>query len=91
MNVNVSAEPRTADTEVGAIRATLQVAERPSEISAVVSPSAEAAPDAAAPARPRGARPKAKGARKTAAKGKKKAAGARTTARKGGRAKKAKA
>jgi large subunit ribosomal protein L22 len=70
---------------------TVQVAERPSEISAVVSPSAEAAPDAAAPARPRGARPKAKGARKTAAKGKKKAAGARTTARKGGRAKKAKA
>jgi len=29
VNVNVSAETRTADTEVGAIRATLQVAERP--------------------------------------------------------------
>ena len=29
MNVNVSAEPRTADAEVGAIRATVQVVERP--------------------------------------------------------------
>ena len=29
MNVNVSAEPRTADAEVGAMRATVQVVERP--------------------------------------------------------------
>ena len=71
---------------------TVQVAERPSEISAVVSPAAEAAAETPAPARPRGAAPKkAKaGARKTAAKGRKKAAGARKTVRKGGRAKKAK-
>ena len=70
---------------------TVQVAERPSEISAVAAPSAEAAPEAAAPARRRGVRPKARGARTTGAKGKKKAAGARKPARKGGRAKKAKA
>jgi large subunit ribosomal protein L22 len=75
---------------------TVQVAERPSEISAVEPVPGEAAapPKAPAPAPSRSAAPKRKpkaGARKGAAKGKKKGAGARKTARKGGRAKKAKA
>ena len=74
---------------------TVQVAERPSEISAVAAPAGEATADAPAPARPRGARPKAKakgGAGRTGgAKSRKKAAGARKTARQSGRAKKTKA
>ena len=70
---------------------TVQVAERPSEISAVEPVAGEAAPPATpAPAPSRRAAPKRKpkaGARKgAAAKGKKKGAGARKTARKGGRA-----
>jgi large subunit ribosomal protein L22 len=71
---------------------TVQVAERPSGISAIATPDVEAAPEA--PARTRRAEPKRKartGARKGAAKGKKKGTPARKTARKGGRAKKAKA
>jgi large subunit ribosomal protein L22 len=71
---------------------TVQVAERPSEISAIATPEVETAPET--PARTRSAEPKRKartGARKGAAKGKKKGTPARKTARSGGRAKKAKA